>query len=333
MREPVATDPWGQVLALTGFLRNRRQRTLRQRVTLSGVGVHGGKPVSIAIGPADPGTGIMFLRSVSGSPDVEIPARSHAVGATELCTVLGDPAGICVSTVEHLLAALVGTGVDNAIVEIDGAEVPVMDGSAIAFVDAIERAGLETQSVPRRFIKVRKPVHVELGSAFAEFRPYEGARFEIAIDYECAVVGRQAIAFDLSSKSFRREVARARTFGYMRDVERLWSSGFALGSSLENSVVIGDDGIVNPEGLRYRDEFVRHKALDAIGDLALAGAPILGAYKSFKGGHKLNQLALSALLADKSAWSFVSAEERTKRPEGRAELPAGMPVPAYAPEV
>jgi UDP-3-O-[3-hydroxymyristoyl] N-acetylglucosamine deacetylase len=322
-------------VALTGFLKNRRQHTLKQRVSLSGVGVHSGKPVSISICPAGQGTGIAFRRiAADGASEVDIPARSQVVGATELCTVLGEPGGICVATVEHLLAALVAMGVDNAIVEIDGPEVPVMDGSAIAFVNAIEEAALEIQTAPRRFIKVKKPVRVELGSAFAEFRPHDGTRYEIAIDYECSVIGRQAIAFNLSRKSFRREIARARTFGYMRDVERLRTAGFALGSSLENSVAIGDDGILNPDGLRYPDEFVRHKALDAIGDLALAGAPILGCYRSFKGGHKLNQMALSALFADRNAWSFVSAETvRERRSTGRAELPAGMPVPAYAPEV
>jgi UDP-3-O-[3-hydroxymyristoyl] N-acetylglucosamine deacetylase len=251
-----------------------------------------------------------------------------------LCTVLGDPGGLCVATVEHLLAALFGLGVDNATIEIDGPEVPVMDGSAEAFVDAIEQAGTVAQRAAKRFIKIRRPVRVNLGSAYAEFRPYEGCRFEIGISYDCPVIGDQAIALDLTPQSFRKEVARARTFGHMKDVERLWANGFALGSSLENSVAIGADGVINPEGLRYPDEFVRHKLLDAIGDLALAGAPLRGLYRSFKGGHKLNALALSALLSQPDAWTMHSAApEREPRPESRVDLLSGFFAPAFAPEV
>lgn len=313
----------------------RRQRTLEQRVTLSGIGVHSGIPVTIALCPAGPDSGIVFLRGgLAGSSDVEIPARSHAVGSTELCTVLGDPNSASVGTVEHLLAALAGLGIDNALVEIDGPEVPVMDGSAGAFVEAIDRAGVRLQSATRRWIRVEKPVRVELGSAFAEFRPHPRTRLEISIDYDCAVIGRQELGIDLSPKRFRRDISRARTFGYVRDVERLWAAGFALGSSLENSVVIGDGVVVNPEGLRYPDEFVRHKMLDTIGDLALAGMSIQGLYRSHKGGHKLNALALSTLLSRVDAWSLVSsAVEREHRPEGRVELAHGLTAPAFAPEV
>jgi UDP-3-O-[3-hydroxymyristoyl] N-acetylglucosamine deacetylase len=314
--------------------RSRGQITLKDRVSLSGVGVHSGTPVGIAICPSDPDTGISFLRTnVPGSPDVEIPALAGHVGSTELCTVLGDPAGACVGTVEHLLAALVGMGVDNAVIEIDGPEVPIMDGSARAFVDAIERAGLVAQAARKRFIKVRKPVRVDLGTSYAEFRPYDGCRFETAIAYDCPVIGRQALGIDITPKTFREKIARARTFGYMRDVERLWAAGFARGSSLENSIVIGDGAVVNPEGLRYPDEFVRHKVLDAIGDLALAGAPIHGLYRSFRGGHKLNSMALHALLSQRDAWALAPLSERDSRADGRVELLAGMPAPVLAPEV
>lgn len=311
------------------------QQTLKARITLSGVGVHGGKPVSMTLCPTDPGNGISFLRTnVPGQPDREIPATSDFVGATELCTVLGDPHGAGVATVEHLMAALVGLGVDNCLIEIDGPEVPVMDGSAAAFVEAIDQVGLASQRAARRALRILKPVRVSLGAAWAEFRPYAGSRFEVAIDYDCPVIGRQEIAVDMDPKSFRKHVARARTYGYMRDVERLWAAGFALGSSLENSVVIGEDGIVNPEGLRYPDEFVRHKVLDAMGDLALAGTPIQGLYRSYKGGHRLNAMALSALLADQDAWTLAApAGEREKRPEGRAEVLSGILAPAYAPDV
>lgn len=316
-----------------GSLGGLRQTTLARRVHLSGIGVHSGKPVSVILGPGEPNAGITFLRTnVPNGLDCEIPARAAAVASTELCTVLGDPAGGCVATVEHLLAAFTGLGIDNALVEIDGPEVPVMDGSAAAFVEAIDRAGIASQQAERHFITVLRPVRVELGSAFAEFLPFEGRRFEVEIDFDCAVVGRQAFGITLTPKRFRRQIARARTFGYMRDVERLWAAGYALGSSLENSVVIGDGAVVNPEGLRYPDEFVRHKLLDAIGDLALADAPVRGLYRSYKGGHKLNAMALSALLADKSAWRLTAATARAPREKARLELGAGLLAPAFAPE-
>ena len=316
--------------------KKRGQRTLKKRVSLSGIGVHSGAPVTVTLSPADPDSGISFLRtSLPDSRDIEIPARSDSVGSTELCTVLGDPKGICVATVEHLLAAFSGLAIDNAIVEIDGPEVPVMDGSAGDFVEAIDRAGVAAQSAPRRFIRVDKPLRVEQGTAFAEFRPYARFRLEVSIDYDCPVVGRQSLGIDLTPRSFRQEIARARTYGYMRDVEKLWAAGFALGSSLENSVVIGDGAVVNPEGLRFPDEFVRHKVLDAIGDLALAGTPILGLYRSHKGGHKLNAMALSALLERRDAWTLVSgpAAEREPRQEGHGELAQGLVAPVFAPEV
>ncbi len=315
--------------------KERGQRTLRRRVTLSGIGVHSGSPVSVTLCPADVDSGVSFLRTnVSNSPDIEIPARSDAVGATELCTVLGDPNGVFVATVEHLLAALSGLAIDNVLIEIDGPEVPVMDGSAWDFVDAIDQAGVVAQGAPRRFIRVDKPVRVELGGAFAEFRPLGRFRLEVSIDYDCPVVGRQALGIDITPRNFRQDVARARTYGYMRDVEKMWAAGFALGSSLENSVVIGDGAVVNPEGLRFPDEFVRHKVLDAVGDLALAGAPILGLYRSHKSGHKLNAMALAALLSRRDAWSLVSEQaERETRQEGHAELGQGLAVPVFAPEV
>jgi UDP-3-O-[3-hydroxymyristoyl] N-acetylglucosamine deacetylase len=313
----------------------RGQRTLKQRVSLSGIGVHSGQPASETLCPAEPDSGVSFLRTnVPGAPDIEIRAVASHVGSTELCTVLGDPAGVCVATIEHLLAALVGLGVDNVLIEIDGPEVPVMDGSARAFVAAIDEVGLTVQNSPKRFVRIRKPVRVELGSAFAEFLPYNGSRFEVAIAYDCPVIGSQSYGIDLTPKNFRSEIAGARTYGYVKDVERLWAAGFALGSSLENSVAIADGAIVNPDGLRYSDEFARHKVLDAIGDIALAGAPIQGLYRTFKGGHRLNALALSTLLSRKDAWSLVTApKERTRQAEKRIDLFAGMLAPAFAPDV
>jgi UDP-3-O-[3-hydroxymyristoyl] N-acetylglucosamine deacetylase len=311
-----------------------KQRTLRKRVSLAGIGVHSGRTVGITLCPADAGTGIVFQRvDVPDSAKVDIPALSRSVGSTELSTSLGDPEGVCVATVEHLLAALTSLGVDNALVEVDGPEVPVMDGSARVFVEAIDQVGLVEQKASKRFIRIVKPVRMESGSAYAEFLPYNGSRLEICIDFDCAVIGRQALALELTPASFRKEIAGARTFGYLGDVERLWAKGLALGSSLENSVVIGKGAIVNAEGLRYPDEFVRHKALDAIGDLALAGAPIRGFYRSYRGGHKLNAAALHALISDRSAWVMVNAEEREERRRPRIHPAAGILVPAFAAEV
>jgi UDP-3-O-[3-hydroxymyristoyl] N-acetylglucosamine deacetylase len=315
--------------------RERGQRTLKERVSLSGIGVHCGTEVSITLCPATPGSGISFLRvDVPDSPDAEILARRDAVGSTELCTVLGDPDGVQVATVEHLLAALAGLRVDNCLIEIDGPEVPVMDGSARDFVEAIDQVGTVVQNAPKSLLRIEEPVRVEHGQGFAEFLPHDTCRLEISIDYDCPVIGRQAYAIDLTAESFRCEIAEARTYGYLRDVERLWAAGFARGSSLENSVVIGEDEVVNPEGLRHPDEFVRHKVLDTIGDLALAGAPIQGLFRSHRGGHALNARAVSALLAQRNAWTLLAASpEREGRPESRTEHAPGMVAAAYAPEV
>lgn len=296
------------------------QTTLKSRASVSGVGVHSGTAVTISLLPADPDTGIVFQR-IDQSEYFEFRALVSEVGATDLCTVLGDPAGPHVGTVEHLLAALSMMGIDNATIEIDGPEVPVMDGSAAMFVDLIDQAGVDYQAVKRRYIRVKKAIRTDIGASWAEFRPYDGSRFEVEIDFESPAIGRQIFSQDMSAGVFRKDISRARTFGFMKDVERLWAAGYALGSSLENSVVIGDEGeIINLEGLRYKDEFVRHKTLDAIGDLALAGARFIGCFRSYRGGHKLNAAALSRLLTDKSAYEIVEA----KRPiRGRsAELVA-----------
>lgn len=308
------------------------QTTVRERVILRGVGVHSGKPVEIAINPADADTGIMLVRTnIPGQRDVEIPATFRSVSNTELSTVLGDMSAAFVATVEHLLATFSALMIDNAVIEIDGPEVPILDGSAYGFVDAIDQAGVETLKARRRFIKILKPIRVEMNGAFGELRPYDGRRLEVEIDYPSKLIGRQRFAADMTPNVFRREIARARTYGFLSDVERLWAAGYALGSSLENSVVLADDRIVNPEGLRWADEFVRHKVLDAIGDLALAGAPILGCYRSYRGGHKLNFAMVRALFADPEAWTYET--EIVSRESGHADLSAGMGAPAYGPEV
>ncbi len=254
-----------------------RQTTLRSQATVTGVGVHSGLPVNLTLGPAPVDAGFIFVRTGPDGCDREVQATAESVTATEFATVLGDREGPLVSTAEHVLAALRGMGVDNATIEIDGPEVPIMDGSAAAFVAAI-----------------------------------------------------------VSPERFRREISRARTFGCMNDVARLWSAGFALGASFENSVVFDETRLLNTEGLRYADECVRHKVLDVIGDLALSGLPLLGAYRSVRGGHKLNHAVLTALMADRSAWRVIEAETARRsrtHAEAGSGMVGGMIAPAYGPDV
>jgi UDP-3-O-[3-hydroxymyristoyl] N-acetylglucosamine deacetylase len=316
-------------------MRAGKQTTLKDQAAVSGIGVHSGLPATLTIYPSDADSGIVFVRtSKDDRTEREIRADVRAVTATEFATVLGDANGPLCSTAEHVLAAMSGLGVDNAVIEIDGPEVPIMDGSAEPFVRAIERAGVVTLAAPRRFIQVLKPVQVAMGDAFGELRPYsEGFRLEGEINFDHPLIGRQALALEMDPVTFRRELSRARTFGFMRDVAKLWSSGFALGASFENTLVISENRVLNPEGLRFADEFVRHKALDALGDLALAGAPLLGAFRSSRGGHKLNHAVLHALMSDASAWTTVELAETPRRIRGYADVTAGMLAPAYGPDV
>jgi UDP-3-O-[3-hydroxymyristoyl] N-acetylglucosamine deacetylase len=314
-----------------------RQTTLRSQATVTGVGVHSGLPVNLTIGPASIDAGFIFVRTGSDGADREVQAVAESVIATEFATVLGDRNGPLVSTAEHVLAALRGMGVDNATIEIDGPEVPIMDGSSAAFVAAIDQAGIIAQSAARRFIQVLKPIRVTMGDSSGELRPHAaGFRAEVEIDFANPVIGRQSYMLDLSPERFRREISRARTFGCMNDVARLWSAGFALGASFENSVVFDEERLLNVEGLRYSDECARHKVLDVVGDLALAGLPLLGAYRSVRGGHKLNHAVLTALLADRSAWRVLESDA-VRRPRGYAEagsgMVGGMVAPAYGPEM
>ena len=282
----------------------------------------------------------------SGTAPVVAPPALYTVGSftwpmslssgseyskTEFATVLGDENGPLVSTSEHVLAALAGLGVDNALVEIDGPEAPIMDGSAAPFVAAIDRVGLETLNAPRRYVRVLKRVQVALGDAFGEILPNpRGFRIEAEVNFNHALIGKQAFAIDVKPETFRQEVARARTFGFMRDVTTLWNSGYALGASLENTLVVTDDRILNPGGTRFADEFVRHKVLDAIGDLALAGGPLLATYRSVRGGHKLNYAVLCALMSNPSAWTWSDGE--FPRSRGHVEVPVRM-APALSPEI
>lgn len=300
-----------------------RQTTLAGSVPLKGIGVHSGDPAMVTLHPADAGSGIVFVgQDPESRAEVELPAHWQAVSATALCTVLGDPKAGGVSTVEHLMAALRGLGVDNAIVEMDGPEMPIMDGSAAEFVDAIDQVGLRQLAVPRRYVRVKSTVRVDQGSAWCELRPYDGCRFDVTIDFDTPVIGRQNLVLDLTPDRFRHDLARARTFGSVQDVEKLWSMGFALGSSLENSVAISEDRILNPEGTRWPDEFVRHKMLDAVGDLALAGLPILGEYRSYKGGHRMNHSILVELFERAGPGAFEIVEAPFERETGAIKAPA-----------
>jgi UDP-3-O-[3-hydroxymyristoyl] N-acetylglucosamine deacetylase len=311
-------------------MKGAKQTTLRDHIAVSGIGVHSGSPVTLTLHPADDDTGIVFQRvSADGATEREIRADVRAVTATEFATVLGDAKGPLCSTAEHLLAALRGLHVDNVVVEIDGPEVPIMDGSAAAFVEALDQAGLTTRALPRRYIEVIKPVRVSKDGAHGELRPYEhGFRVEAEIEFDHPLIGKQALALDIEPNTFRKEIARARTFGFVSDVKKLWQAGFALGSSLENSVALDGDAILNPEGLRYADEFVRHKALDAIGDLALAGAPIIGGYHSYRPGHRVNAMMLSALFADRKAYEIVDGAPRKVYAVGAGAI--GRVATAYA---
>ncbi|MCB1385060.1 MAG: UDP-3-O-acyl-N-acetylglucosamine deacetylase [Nitratireductor sp.] len=306
------------------------QTTLREKLEFAGIGVHSGLPVTMTLLPAEANTGIVFnVTCPRTGANKDIPANFTSIGATDLCTVLGSMDGVYIATIEHLMAALRAMNVDNLIVEVEGNEIPVMDGSSRPYVEGIREVGLKQLSAPRCFIRVKKPVRVDMGASWGEFVPHDGSRFEVEIDFDSDAIGRQVLCADLSSEIFEKEISGARTFGFMKDVERLWAAGYALGSSLENSVVIGDDNrIINPEGLRYEDEFVRHKTLDAIGDLALSGAPILGCYRSYRGGHKLNSLVLKALLSDREAFEFVEVPVNQPR-VAYSELVA-VGAPAYA---
>lgn len=314
-------------IGLLGF-----QTTIANPVQLKGIGVHSGNPASMTFQPAEAGTGIVFSRTLENGTVVEVKAVSANVGNTDLCTVIGRSPAQSVATVEHVMAGIYAMGIDNLIVEVDGPEVPIMDGSSAPFIEAIESVGIVNLGVKRRYIRVIKPVRIDAGASWAEFRPYDGTRFEVEIDFDTPLIGRQTWKGDLTAETFKNELSRARTFGFMRDVERLWAAGYALGSSLENSVVISDDHtVINMEGLRYeKDEFVRHKTLDAVGDLALAGAQFIGCYRSYRGGHKVNANALKALLSDPTAYEIVEAPA-ARQPVVRAREFVAINQPEFAP--
>jgi UDP-3-O-[3-hydroxymyristoyl] N-acetylglucosamine deacetylase len=304
-----------------------RQRTLRSPVRASGIGLHGGQKVYMSLLPAGPDTGIVFRR-IDLSPPREVPARADAIGETTLSSNLIVD-GTKVATVEHLMSSLAGLGIDNVIVELSSPEVPIMDGSAGPFVFLIQSAGILEQDAPKRFLKLKHPVQVEDGDKWARLEPYDGFRltFNIEFDHPLISATGQSASVEFSTAAYVREVSRARTFGFMKEFEFLRSRRLALGASLENAVAVDEFRVLNHDGLRYDDEFVRHKILDAVGDLYLIGHPLLAAYTAFKSGHALNNKLARALLADKAAWELVTFED------DRAPSPAFYPSAAAATRV
>ncbi len=291
-----------------------RQRTLKNVIRATGVGLHTGEKVYLTLRPAAPDTGIVFRRTDLKQP-VDIPATPLNVGDTQLSTTLIKD-GVRVSTVEHLLSAFAGLGVDNAYVDVSAAEVPIMDGSAGPFVFLIQSAGIEEQNRPKRFVRIKRPVRVEDGDKYALFEPYDGFKVDFVIDFDHPAFASRTrrATVDLSATSFVKEVSRARTFGFLRDIEALRQRNLAMGGSLDNAVVVDDYRVLNEEGLRYEDEFVRHKILDAIGDLYLLGHSLIGAFQGYKSGHGLNNQLLRALIATPDAWEEVCFTEGASAP-------------------
>jgi len=291
-----------------------KQRTLKNVIRATGVGLHTGEKVYLTLRPAPPDHGIIFRRVDLKIP-VEIKARAENVGDTCLSTTLIN-GKVRVSTVEHLLSALAGLGIDNAYIDISAPEVPIMDGSAGPFVFLIQSAGIEEQNVPKRYIRIKRLIHVQEGDKWARFEPFDGFKVSFRIEFEHPVFKRanQYAEIDFSKTSFVKEVSRARTFGFMRDLEFLRENNLALGGSLDNAIVMDEYRILNEDGLRYEDEFVKHKVLDAIGDLYLLGHGLIGAFSGHKSGHQLNNRLLRALLTNKLAWELVSFEEGVNVP-------------------
>jgi len=291
-----------------------RQRTLKNMISATGVGLHTGEKVYLTLRPAAVDTGIVFRRVDLDQP-VEIKAHPDNVGDTRLSTTL-EQDGVKISTVEHLLSAFAGLGIDNAYVDVSAPEVPIMDGSAGPFVFLIQSAGVEAQNAPKKFMRIKHKVTVEEGDKWAGFEPFDGFKVSFAIDFDHPVFAEhnQSAAVDFSSTSFVKEVSRARTFGFIRDIEMLRQSNLALGGSMDNAIVVDDYRILNDDGLRYEDEFVKHKILDAIGDLYLLGHSLIGSFSGRKSGHALNNKLLKALLAQESAWEEVTFDESERVP-------------------
>ena len=297
-----------------------RQRTLKTVVSASGVGLHTGSKARLSLRPAQPDTGVVFRRVDLPSP-IDVPARADLVGDTRLASCLMRE-GAKIHTVEHLMSALAGLGIDNVYVDLDADEVPIMDGSASPFVLLIQQAGIVEQPAPKRFLRVKRTVEVRDSDKWARLDPYDGYKLSFSIEFKHPVIERstQSVEIDFAETSYLKEIARARTFGFMHEVETLRESGLALGGGLDNAVVLDEYRVLNTEGLRFADEFIRHKLLDAIGDLYLLGKPLLAAFSAHKSGHALNNRLLRHLLAERDALETVTFERAEEVPAGVARL-------------
>lgn len=292
-----------------------KQRTLKRIVQATGVGLHTGKKVTLTMRPALANTGVIYRRT-DLNPPVDFPADAKSVRDTMLCTCLVNEDDVRISTVEHLNAALAGLGIDNIVIEVDAPEIPIMDGSAAPFVFLLLDAGIEELRTAKKFIRIKETVRVEDGDKWAEMRPYNGFKLDFTIDFNHPAIdaSTQRYKLDFSAESFMSQISRARTFGFMRDIEYLQSKGLCLGGSFDCAIVVDDYRVLNDDGLRFEDEFVRHKMLDAIGDLFMCGYNIIGEFTAFKSGHALNNKLLQAVLAKESAWEFVTFEDEAKMP-------------------
>jgi UDP-3-O-[3-hydroxymyristoyl] N-acetylglucosamine deacetylase len=307
-----------------------RQRTLADALEFSGFGVHSGAPVTLVIEPAAPDSGYTITRRLDDGRKVgPVPVHFSRVTRTTLCTTIDLGDSVSVATVEHVVSALSGMGVDNAHLVLTGSECPIIDGSAWPFVQGIQEVGLMVQPAPRRYIKIMRQVLVRNNEASAALEPYNGRMLDLEIDFDSRVIGRQRMIFDWTPRKYYDDVSRARTFGFVRDAKVLRQAGYALGSSMENSITVHEDKILNPGGLRYEDEFVRHKLLDAIGDLALCGLPIYGRFRSYKGGHALNALVLQGLFASEANYEIVTADQLPVAFDALDDIPEGLRVQTY----
>ena len=277
-----------------------KQRTIKSPVSTTGIGLHKGEKVQLTLRPAPENTGIVFRRT-DLSPIAEFPASPELVGDTQMCTCLINDDGQRLSTTEHLMAAIASLAIDNLIIEVDAAEIPIMDGSSLPFIYLMQKAEIEEQGALRRYIRLTKPVRVEIGDKWAELRPYDGFKIDFEIEFEHPIISqsKQRISLDVTADSFMKQISRARTFGFMRDIEYLRANNLALGGSMDNAIVLDEFRVLNPDGLRYDDEFVKHKILDAVGDLYMAGTPLLAEYVAFKSGHDLNNKVLVELMKQK----------------------------------
>lgn len=293
-----------------------KQRTLKRQIKATGIGLHTGRKVTLTLLPAAENTGIIYRRT-DLTPAVDFPADAKSVKDTMLCTCLVNDEGIRISTVEHINSALAGLGIDNLVIEVDAPEIPIMDGSASAFVYLLLDAGIIEQQAAKKFIKIKKPIRVEMGDKWAEFKPSNGFSLDFTIDFNHPAIDdtNQRYHFDFTTEGFIKNISRARTFGFMKDIENLQKNGLCLGGSMDCAIVVDDYRVLNEDGLRYPDEFVRHKMLDALGDLYMCSHNIIGAFTAYKSGHALNNLLLQKLLASQDAWEYVEFEDKESLPK------------------